>query len=649
MTTSSRSHRSVGLGALLLTPLLVLAMAMPAIAQEGAFLVRDSEFSEDGTTTITVAVNEQIQGGLTPEDVIVLENGEPVEVQEVQAIGEGGTAVPAVAVALVIDTSGSTEGEPLAAAIGGAQAFLAELAEIEARVALVSFDDEARVVVPLTEDLEAVADAVSGLQAGGETALYDGVSVAVDQLANVDAQRTAVVFSDGTDTTSSSTAEQAILRATAAAMPVTSVILRSPELDVASLQSLANGTGGSAITVDSAADLAAAFDTVAASITNQFLITYNSELAEPEELNLDLTLALPSGEATQSFTVTNPRRSAPPVVEPPAAEARPGVAGSEVALIVGLVAAFIALAALLMVLVLTPRSRAARHLDRELQGYVEGSDRRANPSAVAEALRQRASLMLERSPSGAEFQSRVQKMLDQGQLPLKTVELLAIMVVGALLLGMLALALIGWRGVIVFAPIGIVAPWLLMLYRRSKRLGRFLEMLPDTLQLMAGSLSAGYGVLQSIDMVTKESEDPMSTEFNRVLVEARLGMPLEESLEAMADRMDSEDFRWVVLAMNIQREVGGNLAQLMQTVSQTLRDREALRRHIRALSAEGKLSAIILVLLPIFLAAYLIVVNPEYVGTLVESFIGWVFIGIGVVGMIIGVIWIRNLIQAIEV
>jgi tight adherence protein B len=199
-----------------------------------------------------------------------------------------------------------------------------------------------------------------------------------------------------------------------------------------------------------------------------------------------------------------------------------------------------------------------------------------------------------------------------------------------------------------FLP-GLVGPYLYVMVKQSQRLAKFLAQLPDTLQLMSGSLSAGYGVLQAIDLVADEAGEPIASEFQRVLVEARLGMPLEDSLEGMADRMDSDDFRWVVLAMNIQREVGGNLADLLRTVAQTLRDREALRRHIKALAAEGKLSAIILVILPFFLAGYLILVNPTYVGTLTESVFGWILIGIGVIGIIVGMVWIRNLIRAIEV
>ena len=141
--------------------------------------------------------------------------------------------------------------------------------------------------------------------------------------------------------------------------------------------------------------------------------------------------------------------------------------------------------------------------------------------------------------------------------------------------------------------------------------------LPDTLQLMAGSLSAGYSMPQAVDTVVREGKGPISTEFNRALVETRLGVELEDALDGIAERMQSVDFAWVVMAIRIQREVGGNLAEVLTTVSATLRERERLRRQVQVLSAEGRLSAWILGLLPIVFAFYLVLVRPEYLAPLV--------------------------------
>jgi tight adherence protein B len=143
-------------------------------------------------------------------------------------------------------------------------------------------------------------------------------------------------------------------------------------------------------------------------------------------------------------------------------------------------------------------------------------------------------------------------------------------------------------------------------------------------------------------------EDPTSTEFQRALTEARLGLPLEDSLGDMAERIDSDDFRWVVVAMNIQRQVGGNLAELLETVAATLRGREQVRRQISALSAEGRLSAVILIALPFVILGFLLVTNPGYLTPLLTNMLGWIMLGIVTVLMLIGVLWIRKMI-AIDV
>jgi tight adherence protein B len=631
------------------TLLAMLAGSLAVSAQESGFTIRTSQFDEDGTTTLTIAVQEPLDTPLTAGDIQVTEDGVPVTDLTVQSVGSEGVSGPDVAVALLIDTSGSTAGEPLAAAKEAAKAFLDELEEIGAAAAVIEFKNEVFLRAPLTSDLDGLDAVIDAMEASGATLLYDSVLLAADLLGDVDALRTIVIFSDGDDNGSTASESDAIQAALAVDAPIMNVILVSEVLNLEVLERLAIGSGGMNVAVESADELAAAFDEVAATLTNLYVVQYTASTIGPPELNMSVTVDLPSGTTSQSFTALNPRRAAPVIVDPQPVERTASLLTSPVALIVGLVLAFVALAAVLFFLVQTPRSRASRNLERELSTYVEGGRRHADSSAVAEALRRQATALLGRSEAAARIESRVQKMLDQGQIPLRSVELLAIMVLAGLLAGGLGLLLVGWRAFFVFAPIAFIIPWLFVVVRRARRLKRFLEMLPDTLQLIAGSLSAGYGVVQALDMVAKESEDPVSTEFNRVLVESRLGMPLDDSLRDMAERMDSDDFLWVVLAMNIQREVGGNLAALMNTVATTLREREALRRHIKALSAEGKLSAVVLVLLPIFLAVYLILVNPAYVGTLTQSLIGFAMIGVGAVGMIIGIFWIRGLIRAIEV
>ena len=137
----------------------------------------------------------------------------------------------------------------------------------------------------------------------------------------------------------------------------------------------------------------------------------------------------------------------------------------------------------------------------------------------------------------------------------------------------------------------------------------------------------------------------MGEELRRVVTESRLGRPLEESLQASADRLDSPDFSWAVMAIQIQREVGGNLAELLMTVAETMVARERLRREVDALTAEGKISAIVLGILPIGLAGVMFTINPEYIGLLISERIGNFMLGGGVMLALFGFWWMKKSIE----
>jgi tight adherence protein B len=163
--------------------------------------------------------------------------------------------------------------------------------------------------------------------------------------------------------------------------------------------------------------------------------------------------------------------------------------------------------------------------------------------------------------------------------------------------------------------------------------------------VIAGGISAGYSLPQAIDTVVQEASAPMSIEFNRAIVESRLGVPVEDALEGIGERMDSTDFRWVVMAIRIQREVGGNLSEILTTVAETLRDRERIRRQVQVLSAEGRLSAMILGGLPPLFGAYLALVRPEYVEPLYSDGRG-IFMSITALLLLgVGLLWLRKVVK----
>lgn len=192
--------------------------------------------------------------------------------------------------------------------------------------------------------------------------------------------------------------------------------------------------------------------------------------------------------------------------------------------------------------------------------------------------------------------------------------------------------------------VGLAGPWIFLVVRQDRRQAAFLAQLPDTLQLLASSLKAGHSLPQAIDTVVRQGEPPVASEFHRALVENRLGVPIEDALDRVADRLRSDDFSWVVMAIRIQRDVGGNLAELLGTVADTLRERERLRRQVQVLSAEGRLSGIILGALPVVFAAYLLVARPEYLRPMASP-VGVLLLVVAAVLLLVGGIWVAKTVR----
>lgn len=211
------------------------------------------------------------------------------------------------------------------------------------------------------------------------------------------------------------------------------------------------------------------------------------------------------------------------------------------------------------------------------------------------------------------------------------------LVVGFLLGGILIAILL-----VAAVPAGMLAYLSLL---ASKRRSKFEEQLPDTLQMLTGSMRAGHSLLRAIDASAQESDAPMSEELSRIINETRIGRDLGESMIDVSKRTGSEDFSWISQAIEIHREVGGDLAEVLDHVGETIRDRNQIRRQVQALSAEGKMSAAVLMGLPIVLFFALIFVNPQYAHTFTSTLPGYLMLGAAAVMLTAGGFWLSRLIK----
>ena len=230
---------------------------------------------------------------------------------------------------------------------------------------------------------------------------------------------------------------------------------------------------------------------------------------------------------------------------------------------------------------------------------------------------------------------RIDAALRAGQVPLRAAEAIVFWIVGAVLLtiGATLLARHILAGVVILL-IAMIIPPLLVKRRAAKYNKRFTAELPDMLQLLASTLRAGYSLMQGFEAVAREVDDgPVGEELDHLITESRLGRPMDEALKASAERVETDDWSWTVMAIQIQREVGGNLAELLVTVSETMIARERLRREVVSLTAEGRISAYMLGLMPLVLGVLMYVLNPEYIGLLFQRQIGWIAMGAAAVLM----------------
>jgi tight adherence protein B len=244
--------------------------------------------------------------------------------------------------------------------------------------------------------------------------------------------------------------------------------------------------------------------------------------------------------------------------------------------------------------------------------------------------------------------SRTEDALEGADLPLRPPEALFFYFSSVFVIALLGIMLFppGLALILIVAATILPVAWLHR--RRKKRLRVFQTQLPSTLNLLSGSMRAGFSFAQGLESVANEAVEPTRRELQRVFTESRLGRPIEDALEDSANRMTSVDLMWAVMAIRIQREVGGNLAELLDTVADTMTQRERIRHEIKALTAEGRFSGIILGIFPIAFAGVLYLVQPDYISELFHSSVGIMAMIASGIMTFFGFLWLKKIL-AIEV
>ncbi|MFH1331416.1 MAG: type II secretion system F family protein [Actinomycetota bacterium] len=591
--------------------------------------------------------------GVVPDTVTLMENGSrrPTTARLL--------AQEPLEVLLVVDTSGSMRGAALDAAKQAAAGFVEALPPTT-RTAVLGFAAAPALISAFSDDPAAALAALGALQAAGETALYDAVVAALEVFdPGVRGRPFIVLLSDGGDTVSTASLADAAARLEASEVGFYAVELQTEESDRVSLEALTGVSAGRVVSAEDPTALATVYEQIASELVNQLVVTYSSPRGGDVDLAITIehqgvsasgtasvtlpTTGVTTTTITPSATTTRPAQgepagpTTPPAPPTPFLASGPGPFGASWVLPVGLTAFFLA-ALLVFGLALVP-------VDRPRSQLATAPERFAPSGGWLTRLADRAKWGAEAALRWGGRQSTLGRALDGAGVRLSAGEFMVLSVSSGLIgmaLGALLFRLIGAR---ILGALALIVPRLAVTHRQQKRRQAFADQLDGTLQLLAGSLRAGYGLLQSVNTASAEAAQPTGEEFGRILVETRLGRDLVASLTALAERMDSQDFRWVAQAIDIQRSVGGDLAEILDTVSQTIRERNQIRRQVKALSAEGRISAYILIVIPFAIAGFIVIAAPDFLAPLVETPAGKIAVVVGAVLMLIGIIWIRRLIR----
>jgi tight adherence protein B len=284
--------------------------------------------------------------------------------------------------------------------------------------------------------------------------------------------------------------------------------------------------------------------------------------------------------------------------------------------------------------------RLDQFVSREIQEKVDLEDR-------SERRRSAFTQSIDQAVAGRGFAHNISTQLARANLKLTPGEYLMLTVTSVLGTGVLAYVIMHKNIIMVFGGLvlGFFLPRFYVKYRQNKRLKDFNGQLGDAINLLANGLRSGYSLLQAMDAVAREMPAPMSEEFQRVVREIGLGISNERAMNNMLRRIPSDDLDLMITAINVQHEVGGNLAEILETISHTIRERIRIKGEIRVLTAQGMISGYVISFLPLGLGLILYAMNPIYIGAMFQEPCGWAMIATGTISTTIGYIAIRKIVN----
>jgi tight adherence protein B len=576
---------------------------------------------------------------LDPSTVQVLEDGKPVS--DLAVVPSGGRARQ-FGIVLLIDASNSMRGRPIAAAMAAARTFARERSG-EEQLAVIAFNGTENVLLKFSNDGAAINKALArppALALG--THIYDGVMAGLQELASAHIRAgSMVVLSDGTDTGSSTTEAAAAAAARRAHVRVFTVGLKSEQFDSIALEQLAHDANGQYSLATSPKQLQAIYAALGARFAREYLISYRSTAGAGEPVGVAVRVkGLPGLALTGYQTPSLPgKKSAPSANGYHKAWWEKVWTSSLTMIFVAFIVA--SLVALAIMALMGGRRRGT--LPKRMAEFV--SIPKAEEERPTAMLTDRVEEGTERLLGRTQWWGRFLDELELAGISWSPRRIVLFAFIGTFIV-IWFLYLV--TGSALVALLGLAIPFAVRAFIRRKVARKrqlFAEQLPDNLQVLASALRAGHSFIGALSVVVEDAPEPSRSEFRRVIADEQLGVPLEDALHVVVERMESRELEQVALVAAVQRNSGGNTAEVLDRVTETIRERFELRRTVRTLTAQGRLSRWVVSLLPLFLLLVITLLNPGYMHTLYSSSAGKIALVFAAAMVISGSLVIKRIVN----
>ncbi len=583
-----------------LIAIVVLSLAVPAAVADSLVTVRQISGNGAEQTWLIAATGRT----LNPNEIQVTENGEPIHGVSVS------TSADPVAMALLIDASSSMAGAPLKAALATARSLVADNPP-NVRSAVYRFNNEVAVVAPFGATAAAQTAALATVTTGGGTQLYDALGRVITDVSHQPAQsRVIVVMSDGSDNGSKATLDTVAAAASTADVRVFTIGLASHAFDPNALRGVAARTGGTYSQAPDAQRLEALGRSLTASLTTLYEVSFTSNLTAPGAAGHALISAPGFAPAAANYSL------------PPAPVIGRRTAFWQESWVVAAVAGIVALAVLTIAL-LFARTRRMSMADRVSEYHMTAEAHEARQSLFLDDLLDRTDKRLK----DVAWAQRLSLELDRADIPIRPSQLVYLACAGGTLVGLVLAVVLRNPWAILFGLLVPLIAWMSVQHRAAQRMKAFQDQLPDNLAILSQSLRAGFSLQQAIDSVADNAAEPSKSEFRRVISQTRLGGNLDLAMDELGVRMRSRDLDWVIAVVAIQSRIGGNMAEILDSVAASVLERQRLQREVQSLTAQGRMTMIILIILPIGMGAFLYLANPDLMHELLDRTAGQILLG----------------------